>query len=124
MEIELRITHSYYDNYYHADTVYSWQYVWDKLLRMCYLRDGIQETIITSPNRSDDLAYYERRVPKNYPEITFDYVWKEFCKTHRGDIHVVPELKRLHVPERLLESLGVNPLFDYAFPNCRITFWE
>ena len=124
MDIELRISHSYYHTYYHHDTVVAWQKVWDKLFRMAYLREGIVDKINTMPTRSDDLDFYNKRNPKNYYEITLDYCWKEFCRIHKDSLHVVPELKELHVPECLFNCLGVWSWFEYSFPNCKVTFWK
>lgn len=124
MEIELRISHSYYHTYYHHDTVLAWQKVWDTLFRMAYLREGIVDKIITIPTRSDDLEFYQNRNPKNYYEITLDYCWREFCKIHKDSLHVVPELKEIYVPECLFACLGVWSWFAHSFPNCKITFWK
>lgn len=124
MDIELRISHSYYHTYYHHDTVLAWQKVWNKLFRMAYLGEGIVDTITTLPTRNDDLEFYNKRNPKNYYEITLDYCWKEFCKIHKESPQVIPELKEIYVPETLFACPGVWSWFSYSFPNCNIKFWS
>jgi hypothetical protein len=124
MEITLFVSHSYYDTFYNPTTVRDWQRFWDRLLRMAYLREGIVERYEVVPSQDDDGAYYARKTPKNYEEITFEYAWRHFCKTYKGDLCVVPELKEIYVPESLLDCPGVWSLFRHSFPNCRIVFWN
>lgn len=125
MDIELRIKNSYYlyQTYYHDETVLAWQNIWNKLFRMSYFREDIVDEIITMPTRSDDLEYYKKSNPNNYYEITLAYCWREFCKTHKDYVQVVPELKKIYVPECLFACPGVWSWFNYSFPNCKITFW-
>lgn len=123
MDIELKLSHSYFHTYYHHETVLDWQKVWNTLLRMAYLREGIVDRLAVLTSQVDDLCFYERQSAKNYYEITFEYSWREFCKTHKDSIHVVPELKEVYVPKCLFQCPGVWALFNYSFPNCKVIFW-
>lgn len=123
MEIELRLSHSYYDTYYHANTVFAWQQFWDRLCRMSYLREGVVNKLTVLPAEDDDVVYYQNRNAKNYDEITLDYSWRKFCQTYKGEVFCVPELKELYVPESLFACAGVWSWFAQSFPNCKITYW-
>lgn len=124
MEIELRLSHSYYDVQYRDDTVAAWQTFWKKLLYMAYFRDEVRHELVALPSRDDDLAYYSKKLPSNHQEITFDYSWSQFSRTHKDNIRFVPELEEIYVPKELFDCLGARSLFDHAFPNCKITYWD
>lgn len=120
------------DNQYSEETVKQWQDVWETLCDMCYHQKNVQESIITYPGQfeleneldldalqQDHCDYYERRKPTNDEEITLDYTWKKY----KGEVSVVPELKKIYVPVSLFNSLGVKSWFRYCFPNCEISYW-
>jgi hypothetical protein len=133
MEIPLCIESEFYTN----ETVTPWQSVWNHVCKMAYENEDHCEFIITLPNginiggnktttKSERVhgGMYEEAYPLNRYEITLDYMWKKYNETHKEMPHVVPQLKRLHVPKALFESLGVRQWFEHSFPNCLITYWD
>jgi len=132
MEIQICVEGEYYTE----ETVSAWQSVWDHVCRMAYEKKDICEELIAFPKgirinehksaSKGELVHagiYEEAYPLNRYEITLDYMWKKYNETHKEMPHVIPELKRIHVPQPLFESLGVKQWFEHSFPNCRITYW-
>ena len=124
VDIELNITQSYYDTYYDINTVSSWQKVWDRILSMAYLEANKVEKLLVFTKDSSDNTFYKRKIPRNYPDINFEYAWSEFTRNYKGEIQIVPELKEIFVPRSLFECVGVYSFFKYSFPNCVIRFWD
>lgn len=96
---------------------------------MAYCKTYIIEDLITRPaspfTEVEHTEIYNKRLCHNEYDITLDYTWKIYSKAFKTKMpHVIPELKRLHVPRILFEELGIRPWFKYSFPNCVVTFWE
>lgn len=124
---------------YGKSTIFIWKTVWEKICVMAYENKDICEEIITLPgrinidgvisDRMDEIEhtkYYTKKIPNNDYDITFDSTWKRISK-HYGALYTlydVPDLKKLHVPRQLFDSLGVRQFFRHSFPNCKITYWE
>lgn len=123
---------------YAKDTVVWWIIVWERICRMAYENTDICQELITLPggmvidgvssyrnDESEHEQYYQMRFPDNYHEILFDSTWRRISKKFGApyDVFIIPQLRRLHVPRSLFQSLGVMQFFSHSFPNCRITFW-
>jgi hypothetical protein len=132
MEIPLIIRNSLYD----AETVNAWQFVWETVCLMAYERKSMVRELITAPgllivdgmvNTSklhvEHSEIYREKVPHNDEEITLDYMWKIYSRSH-GDAFIIDSFKHLHVPRSLFENLGIKKWFEYSFPNCKVTFWN
>ena len=134
MEIPLCIENEFYTN----ETVIPWQSVWNHVCKMAYEHNDICDEIIIKPNGMNiggnktsskrewvHAGMYEEAYPLNRYEITLDFMWKKYNQIYRtGMPHVVPQLKRLHVPKALFENLGVKQWFEHSFPNCQIMYWD
>lgn len=123
---------------YAKDTVVLWTIVWERICRMAYENADICQELITLPegmivdgiqsSKNDELEhadYYQKGFPDNHNQILFDSTWRRISKRFGAPytIFVVPELRKLHVPRCLFDSLGVSQFFRHSFPNCVITFW-
>ena len=124
MEIKLTTSHSYYHTFYSDDTVLAWQSFWLRLCKMSYLREKVVNKLAVLPSDDSDNEFYSKRNSQNYNDITLDHTWKEFCKSYKGDVMIVPELEELYVPESLFTCIGVSTWFAHSFPNCKITYWK
>ena len=126
------------NNLYAKDTVVLWTIIWERICKMAYENSDICPELITLPGgmvieglsnpRNDEdehQIYYQKRIPENEDQITFDYTWKRFSKNYGAPytLFIIPDLRRLHVPRVLFDSLGVSQFFRHSFPNCKITFW-
>jgi hypothetical protein len=124
---------------YSDSTIRKWQQVWASIFEMIYNDDYVIESIVTRPgtlqfvedcvyndnSESSHMNFYKRQIPENWYALTFDYVWKYYSKKYPQDtLYVITDLKRLHVPRCLFESVGVSQLFNDCFPNCVVTFWK
>jgi len=95
-----------------------YQDIWEQLCDMAYLNERVTEEVVILP-----LNPMFFRNARSFPyEITFDYTWDIYSKKY-PDSGIVPELKKLHVPLELIDSLGVQTWLKHTFPNCLVTFW-
>lgn len=100
-----------------------WQGIWKAICEMAFYRNNILEEITILPKNKNEIAFYERNKARNLDSILFETTYKTYtCEL--DDVQVVPELKKLVVPQSLFYFLGVRSFFKYSFPNCVITFWE
>ena len=134
MEIPLIV----HEKNYQYDTIAGWKQVWDIICKMAYEKTGICDKIITKPgymrvngvvdnskNEAIHSRVYLKRECLNDFNITLDIVWKYYSIQNGSKMpHVIPELKEIHVPRILFETLGVKAWFNHSFPNCRIFFWD
>lgn len=134
MEIPLVIDRKMYD----VETTDGWKSVWNNICEMAYERTGICEKIITKPgymrvngvedhskNEGVHSRVYLKKDCVNDFMITLDTTWKFYSAKHGPKMpYVIPELKEIHVPRILFETIGVKLWFNHSFPNCRIFFWD
>lgn len=134
MEISLFIDGKMYDNC----TVDAWQTVWEKICKMSYEGTEICEEMVTVPGilhingkilrdtrESTHSNEYRRLEPVNTYFLTLDNMWKQYSHLYgSAKLKVVPEFKKLVVPQALFECLGVQQWFRYSFPNCKVYYWK
>lgn len=134
MEIPLVV----HQKMYQYDTIAGWKRVWDTICQMAYEKTGICDKIITTPgfmridgvednskSESSHSRVYLKRECLNDFSICLDIVWKYYSAQYGPKLpHVIPELKEIHVPRILFETLGIKAWFNHSFPNCRIFFWD
>jgi hypothetical protein len=92
---------------------------WNYLLNMAYfgIHDDTEEIILTPY----DIVTRWDVLNSNDPHLDFDRAWRNFDTTQ---YHVMPKLKKLHVPWNLFECLGVHSFMKERFPNCKVTYWN
>lgn len=105
-----------------------WQNTWRHLLDMTYHGTRIVEQLVVEYENYNEL-FDMRNYDPTFERVTFDYMWKEYSKLKDAngrylEPRVVSELKNLHVPRILFDSLGVGPFIETCFPNCVVTYWE
>jgi hypothetical protein len=123
MEIPIVIRH----NHYRDETVEMWKSVWSTICEMCYNGNFVTEKIIVEPtsiqideelilnaSRSDHYQVYKTTDCENLEELTLDYTWRQYSKkAGPRNLLVIPEFRRLHVPECLFESHVVKQWFRH-----------
>lgn len=130
MEVPIFITPQ---NNYGSPTVSAWEFIWFTICEMSYTGVCTQEEIITKPgvmyidacrnntkNEKNHSIIYSNVNCHNRSQILLDTYWSQYS----GEVCVVPEFKKLHVPKALFEVVGVYSWFKKSFPNCVITYWE
>ena len=134
MEIPLIV----YEKMYQYDTIAGWKRVWETICQMAYEKTGVCEKIITKPgymrvngvenlkcSEAEHSRVYLNKENSNDYSISLDVLWKYYSNQYGSQMpHVIPELKEIHVPRILFDTIGVRAWFNYSFPNCRIFFWD